>query len=84
MSIHPNYKPKKFTFLSIHLSIHLSNQCEKSGVFYHFAGSSMRVVIGGVTTRIRHLLYTQSYKQKRPVFRAVGVFLGYNNTPNGS
>ena len=84
MSIHPNYKPKKIAFLHTHLHTHLHTQYKKSGVFYHFAGSVMRVVIGVVTTCIRHLLYTQSYKQKRPVFRAVGVFLGYNNSPNGS
>lgn len=68
MSIHLNYKPKKIAFLHTHLYTHLHTQYKKSGVFYHFAGSSMRVVIGVVTTRIRHLLHTQSHKQKTPCF----------------
>ena len=53
-------------------------------LFLSFLGSGMRVVIGVATTLIRCLLYAQSYKQKRPIFRAMGVFLGYKNSPYGS
>lgn len=59
MSIPPNYKPKKIAFLHTHLHTHLHTQYKKSDVFYHFAGSGMRGVIGVVTTHIRRLLYTR-------------------------